>query len=64
MGALTQGIVPLQHLVRGDMYRKSFQETGDTTDSCWSAGTVMLKAPCEEGVTGQQLRDVRQSSTE
>jgi hypothetical protein len=23
------------------MYRKSFQETGDTTDSCWSAGTVM-----------------------
>ena len=27
--------------VRGEMYRKSFQETGNTDDSAWSAGTVM-----------------------
>jgi NAD(P)H-dependent flavin oxidoreductase YrpB (nitropropane dioxygenase family) len=31
----------IRHLVRGDMYRKSFQETGDTTDSCWSVGPAM-----------------------
>lgn len=25
-------------LVRGELYRKSFQETGNTQDSCWSCG--------------------------
>ena len=28
------------HLVKGDNYRKSFQETGDTESSVWSAGQV------------------------
>jgi len=28
----------IQHLVKGDLYRKSFQETGNTDDSCWSCG--------------------------
>ena len=27
--------------VRGDNYRRSFQETGNTEDSCWSCGVVM-----------------------
>ena len=31
----------IHHLVRGDNYRKSFQETGNTEDSVWSAGTCM-----------------------
>ncbi|KAK3279568.1 hypothetical protein CYMTET_12552 [Cymbomonas tetramitiformis] len=31
----------IRHLVRGDNYRKSFQETGDAHSSVWSAGTVM-----------------------
>jgi len=31
----------IHHLVRGDNYRKSFQETGNTEDSIWSAGTCM-----------------------
>lgn len=26
------------HLVKGENYRVSFQETGDATDSCWSCG--------------------------
>merc|ERR1711939_716898 len=28
----------ISHLVKGDNYRKSFHETGDATDSCWSCG--------------------------
>eukprot|EP00747_Dinoflagellata_sp_TGD_P207979 gnl/TRDRNA2_/TRDRNA2_81506_c0_seq1.p1 gnl/TRDRNA2_/TRDRNA2_81506_c0~~gnl/TRDRNA2_/TRDRNA2_81506_c0_seq1.p1 ORF type:complete len:345 (-),score=101.43 gnl/TRDRNA2_/TRDRNA2_81506_c0_seq1:72-974(-) len=28
----------IQHLVKGENYRKSFQETGNTDDSCWSCG--------------------------
>ena len=31
----------IYHLVKGDNYRASFQETGDTESSVWSAGTVM-----------------------
>ena len=31
----------IQHLVRGDNYRASFQETGNIEDSVWSAGTCM-----------------------
>ena len=31
----------LYPLVKGDNYRKSFQETGDTESSVWSAGQVM-----------------------
>ena len=27
--------------VRGELYRKSFQETGDVQSSCWSCGVVM-----------------------
>ena len=31
----------IRHLVSGENYRKSFQETGDPTTSVWSAGVVM-----------------------
>ena len=31
----------IAHLVRGDNYRRSFLETGNTEDSVWSAGPVM-----------------------
>lgn len=31
----------IAHLVKGVGYKKSFQETGDTDDSVWSAGIVM-----------------------
>lgn len=31
----------IRHLVRGENYRKSFQETGDPNSSVWSAGMVM-----------------------
>ena len=31
----------IHHLVRGDNYRKVFQETGNLEDGVWSAGTVM-----------------------
>jgi nitronate monooxygenase len=31
----------IHHLVRGENYRKSFQETGDAESSVWSAGCVM-----------------------
>jgi nitronate monooxygenase len=31
----------IQPYVRGDNYRASFQDTGNTEDSVWSAGTVM-----------------------
>jgi len=27
--------------VKGELYRRSFQETGDTESSCWSCGIVM-----------------------
>merc|ERR1712137_446234 len=29
----------IQHLVRGEFYRRSFQETGDPQNSIWSCGT-------------------------
>jgi len=32
----------IYHLVRGENYRKSFQETGDTESSVWSCGTSMF----------------------
>ena len=31
----------IHHLVRGENYRVSFQETGDPESSVWSAGCVM-----------------------
>ena len=31
----------IHHLVRGENYRKVFQETGNLEDGVWSAGTVM-----------------------
>merc|ERR1711894_357206 len=31
----------IHHLVRGDNYRKVFQETGNLDDGVWNAGTVM-----------------------
>ena len=31
----------IHHLVRGDNYRKVFQETGNLDEGVWSAGTVM-----------------------
>jgi len=31
----------IRHLVRGENYRRSFQETGNADDSVWSAGMVM-----------------------
>eukprot|EP00239_Pterosperma_sp_CCMP1384_P005125 CAMPEP_0197849740 /NCGR_PEP_ID=MMETSP1438-20131217/13080_1 /TAXON_ID=1461541 /ORGANISM="Pterosperma sp., Strain CCMP1384" /LENGTH=330 /DNA_ID=CAMNT_0043462561 /DNA_START=105 /DNA_END=1097 /DNA_ORIENTATION=+ len=34
-------IMAIRHLVSGENYRKSFQETGDPNNSVWSAGTVM-----------------------
>lgn len=45
----------IHHLVRGENYRVSFQETGDAESSVWSAGCVMGlidDAPsCEELIT-------------
>ena len=34
-------IEAIRHLVSGENYRKSFQETGDANSSVWSAGIVM-----------------------
>ena len=34
-------IEAIRHLVSGENYRKSFQETGDPSTSVWSAGVVM-----------------------
>lgn len=34
-------ITKIRHIVSGENYRKSFHETGDTTNSIWSAGQVM-----------------------
>lgn len=31
----------IHHLVKGENYRKVFQETGDLEDGVWSAGIVM-----------------------
>jgi len=57
--------------VRGENYRKSFQETGNTDDSCWSCGTVMglihdvptckelierMVSECESAIRGLQSR--------
>jgi len=40
------------HLVKGENYRKSFQETGDETSSVWSCGQsiglVDEVLPCEQ----------------
>jgi NAD(P)H-dependent flavin oxidoreductase YrpB (nitropropane dioxygenase family) len=36
-------IMAIKHLVSGEQYRKSFQETGDTTSSVWSCGQVMVR---------------------
>ena len=45
----------IHHLVRGDNYRKSFQETGNTEDSIWSAGTCM--GLIDDVPTCQELAD-------
>jgi NAD(P)H-dependent flavin oxidoreductase YrpB (nitropropane dioxygenase family) len=46
----------IYHLVKGDNYRASFQETGDTQSSVWSAGMVMglidSVPTCEALITG------------
>ena len=34
-------ITKIMHLVKGDNYKAAFQETGDPSQSVWSAGTVM-----------------------
>jgi NAD(P)H-dependent flavin oxidoreductase YrpB (nitropropane dioxygenase family) len=34
-------IMAIRHLVSGENYRKSFQETGETENSVWSCGAVM-----------------------
>jgi NAD(P)H-dependent flavin oxidoreductase YrpB (nitropropane dioxygenase family) len=34
-------IEAIRHLVSGENYRKSFQESGDAASSVWSAGVVM-----------------------
>eukprot|EP00475_Leptophrys_vorax_P003752 TRINITY_DN1219_c0_g1_i1.p1 TRINITY_DN1219_c0_g1~~TRINITY_DN1219_c0_g1_i1.p1 ORF type:complete len:331 (+),score=115.19 TRINITY_DN1219_c0_g1_i1:54-1046(+) len=34
-------IMAIRHLVSGENYRKSFQDTGDTENSVWSCGPVM-----------------------
>ncbi len=31
----------ISHIIKGEMYRKSFQDTGDTQDSVWSVGVTM-----------------------
>lgn len=45
----------IRDLVRGDNYRRAFQETGDPEDGVWSAGTVM--GLIDSVVTCQQLCD-------
>ena len=45
----------IHHLVRGENYRKSFQETGDPDSSVWSAGCVM--GLIEDAPTCQILLD-------
>lgn len=35
-------IEAIRHLVSGENYRKSFQDTGDPSSSVWSAGVVMV----------------------
>jgi nitronate monooxygenase len=46
----------IRHLVKGENYRKSFQETGDTESSVWSAGMVMglidQVLPCKDLIEG------------
>lgn len=46
----------IYHLVKGELYRKSFQETGDTENSVWSCGQSIglidnVKS-CKELITG------------
>jgi len=43
----------VSHLMKGEHYRRTFQETGDTDDGVWSAGTVM--GLIESVVTCQEL---------
>ena len=38
---MTGEIDKIYHLVKGDNYRASFQETGDVESSVWSCGPVM-----------------------
>ena len=40
-GEFPGDISKIIHLVKGDNYKKSFQETGDAQSSVWSAGAVM-----------------------
>lgn len=52
------------HLVKGDNYKRSFQETGNTQDSVWSAGQVMALIDdvptCKELIEGivEEAEDV------
>eukprot|EP00913_Durusdinium_trenchii_P005594 g5213.t1 len=39
------------HLVKGENYRKSFQETGDAESSCWPLGSVRGGKALEERIT-------------
>ena len=43
------------HIMRGDNYRRAFQETGDIEEGVWSAGTVM--GLIDSVVTCQELCD-------
>ena len=45
----------IAHIVRGDSYRRAFQETGDIEEGVWSAGTVM--GLIDSVVTCQELCD-------
>ena len=45
----------IAHIVRGDNYRRAFQETGDIEEGVWSAGTVM--GLIDSIVTCQELCD-------
>jgi len=45
----------IAHLVKGDIYRRAFQETGDIEEGVWSAGTVM--GLIDSIVTCQELCD-------
>lgn len=45
----------IQHLMKGELYRKVFQETGNIEEGIWSAGTVM--GLIDSVVSCQQLCD-------
>ena len=53
-------IEAIRHLVSGENYRKSFQETGDPNTSVWSAGIVMGlidDVPTCEGLVTRMVED-------